>query len=190
MKRLKALRNQADLPQDRKIEKTKKYLVSLPWSAFQSDAAPVKETPIWPTFLWGTSRSLHRSVLLSNYHKDMDWGSVAGAGLAGGEVGAPCYSQHFPDASLHSSLLRVQMIIGEHIDGYVAEKGPNAEKWELRLWQYVSRTTENSMDGAKLRSVYAKIKGAKIQKPSLQYPCAPRSSLHFLRPCQVFDAVS
>ncbi len=52
------------------------------------------------------------------------------------------------------------MVIGEHIEGYVAGKGAGADKWELRLWQYVSRYTENSMDGAKLRSVYTKIKGA------------------------------
>jgi Domain of unknown function (DUF4208) len=51
------------------------------------------------------------------------------------------------------------MVIGEHIEGFVASKGPGAEKWEQRLWAYVSRTTENSMDGPKLRAVFSRLKG-------------------------------
>ena len=52
-----------------------------------------------------------------------------------------------------------QMVNGEHIEGFVASKGPGAEKWEQRLWAYVSRTTENSMDGPKLRAVFSRLKG-------------------------------
>ena len=53
------------------------------------------------------------------------------------------------------------MVIGEHIEGFVAGKGAGADKWELRLWQYVSRYTDNTMDGAKLCAVFSKIKGAR-----------------------------